>query len=115
MIIMSSATNSAATIAPGADTLPIATASTRVLSVDILRGITIAFMILVNDPGDWSHVYSQLDHAPWNGFTATDLVFPNFLFLVGVSIILSIQSRTRRGDSRSTLALHMLRRAATLF
>ena len=48
-------------------------ASQRVLSVDVLRGVTIAFMILVNDPGDWDHVYGQLDHAPWNGFTATDL------------------------------------------
>jgi predicted acyltransferase len=92
-----------------------APAPARVLSIDVLRGLTIAFMILVNDPGDWAHVYSQLDHAPWNGFTATDLVFPNFLFLVGVSIILSIDSRIRRGESRSTLALHMLRRAATLF
>jgi predicted acyltransferase len=90
-------------------------ASQRVLSVDVLRGVTIAFMILVNDPGDWDHVYGQLDHAPWNGFTATDLVFPNFLFLVGVSIILSLRSRIARGETRGTLALHILRRAATLF
>src|ERR1700685_1125251 len=115
MIIMSSATNSAATIAPGADTLPIATASTRVLSVDILRGITIAFMILVNDPGDWSHVYSQLDHAEWNGFTLTDFVFPNFLFLVGASIVFSLESRMARGDCKFTLAGHMFRRALTIF
>jgi len=90
-------------------------ASRRVLSVDVLRGITIAFMILVNDPGDWDHVYAQLDHAPWNGFTLTDLVFPNFLFIVGASIIFSIESRLAQGESRRTLALHMLRRAATLF
>src|ERR1700728_3468454 len=87
----------------------------RVLSIDVLRGITIAFMILVNDPGDWNHVYSQLDHAPWNGFTCTDLVFPSFLFLVGASIILSLQSRIARGESKRTLALHIVRRAATLF
>lgn len=87
----------------------------RVLSIDVLRGVTIAFMILVNDPGDWDHVYGQLDHAPWNGFTATDLVFPNFLFLVGVSIILSLRSRIARGEPRGSLALHILRRAATLF
>ncbi len=90
-------------------------ASTRVLSVDVLRGITIAFMILVNDPGDWSHVYSQLDHAPWNGWTLTDLVFPSFLFVVGMSIIFSLQSRISRGDSRGVLAAHIFRRAAIIF
>src|SRR5882757_3089823 len=87
----------------------------RVLSVDVLRGITIAFMILVNDPGDWSHVYSQLDHAKWNGWTLTDLVFPTFLFLIGMSIIFSIQSRIARGDSRLALAGHIVRRAAIIF
>lgn len=87
----------------------------RVLSIDVLRGLTIALMILVNDPGDWSHVYSQLDHAEWNGFTLTDFVFPNFLFLVGVSIVLSVGSRIAKGASRRELALHMLRRSATLF
>src|ERR1035441_8017144 len=90
-------------------------APSRVLSIDALRGLTIALMILVNDPGDWSHVYTQLDHSPWNGFTLTDFVFPNFLFLVGASIILSLQSRLARGQSRRTLALHMLGRAAVLF
>jgi predicted acyltransferase len=88
---------------------------TRVLSLDILRGITIALMILVNDPGDWSHTYAQLDHAKWNGFTLTDLVFPNFLFIVGASIILSLQSRISRGESGHILALHILRRSAIIF
>src|ERR1700746_2162871 len=94
----------------------------RVLSVDVLRGITIAFMILVNDPGDWAHTYAQLDHAKWNGFTLTDFVFPNFLFLVGVSIIFSLQSRIARSASgildnatKKTLALHILRRAFVIF
>jgi predicted acyltransferase len=87
----------------------------RVQSIDILRGITIAFMILVNDPGDWSHTYAQLDHAKWNGWTLTDLVFPNFLFLVGAAIILSLNSRLARGDSRRSLGLHILRRAVTIF
>jgi predicted acyltransferase len=86
-----------------------------VLAIDALRGLTIALMILVNDPGDWGHVYTQLDHAPWNGFTLTDFVFPNFLFLVGASIILSLGSRLARGQSPRTLALHILRRAAILF
>jgi predicted acyltransferase len=91
------------------------TNSQRVLSVDVARGITIAFMILVNDPGDWNHVYSQLDHAFWNGWTLTDLVFPNFLFLIGASIIFSLQSRIAKGESRSALAGHIVRRAAILF
>jgi predicted acyltransferase len=88
---------------------------TRVLAIDALRGLTIAFMILVNDAGDWNHVYRQLDHSPWNGFTLTDLVFPTFLFLVGASLILSLHARLARGASRRTLALHILRRAAILF
>ena len=87
----------------------------RVLAVDVLRGLTIALMILVNDPGDWDHVYSQLDHAAWNGFTLTDFVFPNFLFLVGVSIVFSLESRAARGNCRLTLTGHIFRRAATLF
>jgi len=90
-------------------------APSRVLSVDVLRGLTIAVMILVNDPGDWKHTYAQLDHAAWNGFTLTDFVFPNFLFIVGASIIFSVQSRLARGESRRTLARHMFRRAATIF
>jgi len=89
--------------------------STRVLSIDVLRGITIAFMILVNDPGDWAHAYAQLDHAKWNGWTLTDLVFPSFLFIVGASIILSLHSRIQRGDSRRDLAVHMVRRSVTIF
>jgi len=87
----------------------------RVLSVDVVRGVTIAFMILVNDPGDWTHVYAQLDHSLWNGWTLTDLVFPNFLFLIGAAIIFSLQSRIARGDSRLNLAGHIVRRAAILF
>jgi predicted acyltransferase len=97
-------------------------APARVLSIDVLRGLTIALMILVNDPGDWAHTYSQLDHARWNGFTLTDFVFPNFLFLVGASIIFSLQSRIARSASgildkatKKTLALHILRRAFFIF
>ena len=87
----------------------------RLTSIDILRGLTIALMILVNDPGDWHHVYTQLDHAEWSGFTLTDFVFPNFLFLVGVSLILSLESRMARGDTRRHLALHIVRRSAIIF
>ena len=82
----------------------------RVLSVDLLRGITIAFMILVNDPGDWGHVFAPLDHSPWNGWTLTDLVFPTFLFLVGASIIFSLDARARKGNCRKTLSGHIILR-----
>ena len=97
---------------------PVATSfapSNRVLSIDVLRGITIAFMILVNDPGDWGHTYAQLDHAKWNGWTLTDLVFPSFLFIVGASIILSLHSRIARGESRRNLGVHIVRRSVTIY
>ncbi len=87
----------------------------RVLSVDVLRGLTIALMILVNDPGDWSHVFSQLDHAEWNGWTLTDLVFPNFLFIVGASIVFSMTARAARGDCKGTLAGKAFARAGKIF
>ena len=58
----------------------------RLISLDALRGFTIAAMVIVNDPGSWEHVYAPLQHARWHGLTATDLVFPFFLFIVGVSI-----------------------------
>jgi predicted acyltransferase len=65
----------------------------RLLSLDALRGFTIAAMILVNNPGTWEHVYAPLLHAEWNGLTPTDLIFPFFLFIVGVSIVLSYSKR----------------------
>src|SRR5215470_13067161 len=61
----------------------------RLASVDVLRGLSVAAMLLVNDPGDWSHVPGWLEHSAWNGCTLADLVFPFFLFLVGVSLPLS--------------------------
>jgi len=89
--------------------------SQRITSIDALRGLTIAFMILVNDPGDWSHVYAPLDHAEWNGFTPTDLVFPTFLFLAGCAIVFSVESRIAKGISRGKIALQILRRSTTIF
>jgi len=58
----------------------------RLTSLDAFRGLTIAAMILVNNPGDWGHVYWPLDHAPWHGWTPTDLIFPFFLFIVGMAL-----------------------------
>src|SRR5690606_15651470 len=65
----------------------------RVLSVDILRGLTIVLMIMVNTPGTWAHVYPPLLHAEWSGYTPTDLVFPFFLFIVGISIVYAYQGK----------------------
>ncbi|HEY4008841.1 MAG TPA: DUF5009 domain-containing protein [Acidobacteriaceae bacterium] len=87
----------------------------RVLSVDVLRGLTIALMILVNDPGDWGHVFPQLDHAEWNGWTLTDLVFPTFLFLVGASIVFSMSARAARGNCKATLTGRVFARAGKIF
>lgn len=63
----------------------------RILALDILRGITIAGMILVNNPGTWSHIYAPLRHAEWNGLTPTDLVFPFFMFIMGISTYISLK------------------------
>ena len=63
----------------------------RLLALDILRGITIAGMILVNNPGSWSHIYAPLEHAEWNGLTPTDLVFPFFMFIMGISTFISLR------------------------
>jgi predicted acyltransferase len=85
----------------------------RLLSIDVLRGLTIAFMILVNDQMGPAP-FHQLAHADWNGFTATDLVFPTFLFVVGLTTVLSTAARLARGATRKELFLHTLRRAVLL-
>ncbi len=85
------------------------------MSLDVLRGATIAAMILVNDAGDEGAAYWPLKHAEWNGWTPTDTIFPFFLFIVGVSMMFSFASRIERGDSRSTLAKHVLWRGFLIF
>lgn len=75
----------------------------RLASFDARRGCTVAAMLLVNDPGDWAHVYAPLDHSAWNGCTPTDLVFPFFLFVVGVSVALAILPRLEQGASATTM------------
>ena len=69
----------------------------RIASVDALRGLAVAAMLLVNNPGDWGHVYAPLEHSAWNGWTPTDLVFPFFLFIVGVSLSLAMGARIASG------------------
>ena len=89
--------------------------SGRLISLDIFRGLTIAGMILVNNPGNWSAVYWPLEHAEWNGWTPTDLIFPFFLFIVGISIHLSFENRRSRGASRGKLMAHVVRRAVIIY
>ncbi len=96
-------------------TLDINLPSQRLMSLDAFRGFTIAGMILVNNPGSWSYVYPQLAHAKWNGWTFTDLIFPFFLFIVGVAMTFSYSKRVERGDDKTKLLLHALRRAAIIF
>lgn len=86
----------------------------RLVSLDAFRGLTIAAMILVNNPGSWSHVYAPLRHAEWHGWTPTDLVFPYFLFILGVAIPFSFRRRVREGTPRAALFRHVVRRAAIL-
>jgi predicted acyltransferase len=100
---------------PGIAPVPLATRPERMVSLDVFRGATIAGMILVNDPGSWSHIYPPLEHAEWNGWTPTDLIFPFFLFIVGVSLTLSFATRISRGISRRALVLHVVRRSALIF
>lgn len=92
---------------------PTATKPDRLLSLDVLRGLTIAFMIMVNNQVGPAP-FRELTHAKWNGFTATDLVFPTFLLLVGLSTVLSMTARLARGATRKELFLHTVRRAAVL-
>ncbi len=85
----------------------------RLLSLDVVRGITIAFMIMVNNnggPGSWHF----MNHAEWNGLTPTDLVFPTFVFVVGVSVVFAFEARLARGTTRAQLSWHTLQRAAIL-
>ncbi|HOH54788.1 MAG TPA: heparan-alpha-glucosaminide N-acetyltransferase domain-containing protein [Paludibacteraceae bacterium] len=85
----------------------------RLLSLDVLRGITIAGMILVNNPGNWGNVYAPLRHAEWNGLTPTDLVFPFFMFIMGVSMYLSYKKFDFKFSNRTFLKL--FRRSLLLF
>jgi predicted acyltransferase len=93
----------------------VAGVQTRLISLDVLRGITIAFMILVNNNGDERFAYWPLKHAQWNGWTPTDLVFPTFLFVAGVSLVFSSDSRLAKGISKASLFMHAVRRSIILF
>jgi predicted acyltransferase len=87
----------------------------RLVSLDVFRGLTIAGMILVNNPGSWSTVYRPLTHADWHGWTPTDLIFPFFLFAVGVSIVLALAPPLEAGAPRGRLVTRIVGRSAVLF
>ena len=87
----------------------------RLLALDVFRGLTVALMILVNNPGSWAHIHAPLRHAAWHGLTPTDLVFPFFLFIVGVAISLGFSSRLESGSARTDLVQKIVIRSAIIF
>jgi predicted acyltransferase len=86
----------------------------RLLSLDVFRGAAMAAMVLVNDPGDWGHIYPPLEHSKWNGCTPTDLIFPFFLFMVGVSIVYAMEGKKAAVENHGQIILHAFRRMVTL-
>lgn len=87
----------------------------RLASLDAFRGFTIAAMVLVNNPGDWSSLYSQLAHAVWNGWTFTDWIFPFFLFIGGVSMAFSLGRLAEGGADKPALLIKLFKRALLIF
>jgi predicted acyltransferase len=87
----------------------------RLVSLDAFRGATIAGMILVNNPGSWSESYAQLKHSAWNGWTFTDMIFPFFLWIMGVALTFSLSRRRESGASKGRLMIHILRRGLIIF
>jgi predicted acyltransferase len=99
-------TSTATSSAPGRE---------RLVSLDVFRGITIAGMLLVNNPGTWSAIFPPLEHAAWDGWTPTDLIFPFFLFIVGITTHLSMSARRTRGDDDRALVKQILRRGIIIY
>jgi predicted acyltransferase len=88
--------------------------SGRLMCLDIYRGLAVAGMIVVDNPGSDEGAYWPIKHAEWNGWTPADLIFPSFLFLVGISLVISFTNRLRRGESRQQILLHVFRRTLML-
>src|SRR5687768_15823044 len=117
-VVRSEAPRRADATAPGAYT-PSVTAPPaqreRLVALDVFRGLTIAGMLLVNNPGTWGAIYPPLRHAEWHGWTPTDLIFPFFLFIVGITTHLSLAARRARGADDGALVRQVLRRGALIF
>ena len=107
--------NSARYDASTSTVAPHTTTRERLLSLDVFRGLTIAGMLLVNDPGTWSAIFPPLEHAEWHGWTPTDLIFPFFLFIVGITTHLSLSARRARGDDDSAIVKQILRRGLIIY
>ena len=107
------ATRPAPTLDPALLAAP-APPTTRLLALDVFRGMTVAGMLLVNNPCSWGAISPPLEHAPWNGWTPTDLIFPFFLFIAGVTTHLSLSVRRARGDDDAALRRQILRRGALI-
>ena len=108
--------NAASDVHPKGDDAPPPSRKNRLGSLDVFRGATIAAMILVNDAGDWDKTYRPLLHAEWHGWTPTDLIFPFFLFIVGVAIPYAFAGRlARSGGDRGPLHWQIVRRTVILF
>jgi predicted acyltransferase len=88
--------------------------SERLLSVDVYRGLAVAGMILVDNPGSDDLAYGPIKHADWNGWTCADFIFPSFLFLVGISMVFSFAARLQRGESRTHILFHAFKRSLIL-
>ncbi|KXI30058.1 acyltransferase family protein [Paraglaciecola hydrolytica] len=86
----------------------------RLLALDVFRGITITAMILVNNPGSWQYIYAPMKHADWHGWTLTDLIFPFFIFIVGIAITLSGTKQLEQGKSRGSILKHAALRMVKL-
>ncbi len=86
----------------------------RWLALDVFRGLTVASMLLVNNPGSWRAIYPPLEHAPWHGWTPTDLIFPFFLFIVGITTELSLNRRSANGATDQSIRLQILRRSVLI-
>jgi predicted acyltransferase len=115
--VRSEAPWTAGAIAPAAYDASVTTrpaARERLVALDVFRGLTIAGMLLVNNPGTWGAIYPPLRHAAWHGWTPTDLIFPFFLFIVGITTHLSLEARRARGDDEGMLVRQVLRRGGII-
>src|SRR5215467_7063200 len=99
---------------PASETTSVGTASERLTAIDVFRGLLVAGMIVVDNPGSDDLAYGPIKHAQWNGWTPADFIFPSFVFLVGVSMMFSFPARMARGDSRWQIFVHAIWRSLIL-